>query len=390
MSAAGYLLTSTPLRLASVGSSVAIPILAVQRLDDVALGGMLVAASLAPSIVAAPLVGVVLDRTRHPRALILLSGVVTAVAFALAALLGSIPTPVLAIALLAAGAVAPFFMGGLSSFVAEEIAGERRAYAIDSLSYNIGSVGGPAIVALASIVADARLAMLALAGSAALGAVGALATSLRPLAAGDGSWRSTLRDGARHLVRHRPIALVTASGALSQFGAGGLAIAAVALSIERVGSPDEGAVVVSSFAVGGLLGALLVTVRPGRMRPELSMGLGFAAIGLFTVAASVDLGFGTAVVLLGLSGLFTGPSAASMLLLRKQQSPPAVRSQVFTVGAGLRATASAAGAAVAGVAAGAGATVLLVAIGVTWLASAALLLAYPTGAPPLDGSDGDP
>lgn len=390
MSAAGYLLTSTPLRLASVGSSVAIPILAVQRLDDVALGGLLVAASLAPSIVAAPLVGVVLDRSRHPRALILLSGVVTAAAFALTALLGTIPTPLLVVALLAAGAVAPFFMGGLSSFVAEEIPDERRAYAFDSLSYNIGSVGGPALVALASLVADARLAMLVLAAAAAVGAFGVLSTGLSPLAAGTGSLLSTLRDGARHLLRHRPIALVTASGTLSQLGAGGLAIAAVALAVERVGSPDQGAVVVSAFAIGGLLGALLVTVRPSRMRPELSMGLGFAAIGVLTVAASVDLGFEVSIVLLGISGLFSGPSSAAMLLLRKQQSPPAVRSQVFTVGAGLRATASAAGAAIAGLAAGAGAMVLLVAIGVTWLASAALLLAYPAGAPPLDRADDAP
>jgi hypothetical protein len=74
-----------------------------------------------------------------------------------------------------------------------------------------------------------------------------------------------------------------------------------------------------------------------------------------------------------------------MLLIRKQQSPPALRSQVFTVGAGLRAAAAAAGAAVAGLAAGIGAEVLIVAIGAVWIASGAMLLAYPNGAPAIDG-----
>ncbi|MEO8095762.1 MAG: hypothetical protein ABI632_12650, partial [Pseudolysinimonas sp.] len=61
MSVAGYLATSIPLRVASAGSVVALPILAVQRLDNVALGGALVAASLAPAVIVAPLAGVALD-----------------------------------------------------------------------------------------------------------------------------------------------------------------------------------------------------------------------------------------------------------------------------------------------------------------------------------------
>ncbi len=81
------------------------------------------------------------------------------------------------------------------------------------------------------------------------------------------------------------------------------------------------------------------------------MGVGFAATGVFTVAAA-DLGTAWTVVAIGVSGLFTAPSASAMLLIRKQQSPPTLRSQVFTVGAGFRAAAAAAGAAVAGLAAG--------------------------------------
>jgi hypothetical protein len=114
------------------------------------------------------------------------------------------------------------------------------------------------------------------------------------------------------------------------------------------------------------------------------MGLGFVATGILTIAAAGNFGLAWTTVAIGLSGLFTAPSSAAMLLLRKQQSPPALRSQVFTVGAGLRSTAAAAGAAVAGLAAGLGSEILFVGIGTVWIVSAALLLAYPPAAEPID------
>lgn len=114
------------------------------------------------------------------------------------------------------------------------------------------------------------------------------------------------------------------------------------------------------------------------------MGVGFAATGVFTVLAALDIGTTWTIAAIGVSGLFTAASSAAMLLIRKQQSPPSLRSQVFTVGAGLRAAAAAAGAAVAGLAAGFGAEALIVAIGLVWIASGAMLVAYPKGAPAID------
>jgi MFS family permease len=387
MSAIGYLAASTPLRMASGGSIVAIPILAVERFGDVALGGALVAASLAPSILAAPLVGVALDRASRPRLLIAGAGVITAAAFVTAAFLSTIPLALVFGALIVAGTVTPFFMGGLSSFVTEAIPDERRAYANDALSYNLGAVAGPAIVATAATVSSAELAMLLMAASAVFGAVATVFTRLSALAVTTGSIWMAMRAGLTHIARHRPLAVVTASGTLSQLGNGGLAISAVALSLERIGSPDAGAIIVSAAAIGGLVGALAIAARQGNMRPQLVMGLGFAATGMFTIAAAIDLGLVWSIVAIGLSGLFTASSSAAMLLLRKQQSHLAVRSQVFTVGAGLRATASAAGAALAGAgaAAGLGAGVLIAGVGFAWIASALLLLAYPQRAAPIDG-----
>ncbi|MDQ0895160.1 MFS transporter [Agromyces ramosus] len=385
MGVSAYLAAATPPRLAVGGITVAIPVLAVEQLGDVALGGLLAAAALGPSILAAPIVGAVLDRTHRPGVLMAGAGLVTAAAFTVAAFLGDLPVWSVAVALVIAGTAIPFLMGGLSSFVTEVIPDERRAYAIDALAYNLGAVAGPAAVAAATALGSARAATLLMAGSALLGAIATIPLRLRPLPGEPhGSMLATIAAGFRHIATHRPLAVVTTSGTVSQFGSGGLAIAAVALAVARTGDAAQGAIIVTAFALGGLLGALWNSASPPRFRPEVTMGVGFAATGVFTVLAALDVGTTWTIAAIGVSGLFTAASSAAMLLIRKQQSPPTLRSQVFTVGAGLRAAAAAAGAAVAGIAAGLGAEVLIVAIGLIWIASGAMLVAYPRSAEPID------
>ncbi|WP_207453296.1 MFS transporter [Herbiconiux sp. SYSU D00978] len=384
MSAAGYLISSVPLRTASGGVMVAIPLVAIEQTGSVALGGALTAAALAPAALAAPLAGVALDRSRAPRRLVLLAAAVTAIAYAAAAFLGVLPVAIIAVALVAAGCMTPFLTGGLSSFVTEEIDDERRAYATDAMSYNFSSIGGPAIVAIAVSLASARTAMLVLAAVALVGGVASLAMRMRPRSVQPQSVRGAIVEGTRHLVTHRPLAIVTLSSTLTQLGQGGLAIAAVALSIERAGSEGQAAVIVTAFAVGALIGSVLMTVRRWTARPpEWVMAAGFLGTGVATLAAVPDLGLPWTVFAVALSGLFTASSSAAMLLLRKQQSPPPVRSQVFTVGAGLRIGAAAAGAAIAGQLAGLDAGLLIALVGIVWVVSAVLLLAYPRGTEPL-------
>lgn len=385
MGAAGYLASSIPLRLASAGSAVALPILAVHELGDVAVGGALVAASLAPAVVAAPLAGVALDRARSPRLLVIVAAVATFAGFVATSLLGILPLPLIVLLLVVAGCAAPFYFGGQSSFVTGEIADERAAYAYDALSYNISSVAGPGIVAVAAVTGFSRLGMLLMAGAALAGALGAFALRMAARPRGAETFLGTIAAGARHLTGHAPLRLVILSGGVSQFGAGALPIAAIALSLERAGSAAQGAVIVTAFAIGGLAGAVFSAIRPGsRFSPAFVMTGGFAAIGVLTLAAIPDLGLPWTIAVIGASGLFTASSSAAMLLLRKQQSPAGVRSQVFTIGSGLRAATGAAGAAVAGVVAGLDAGVLIAAIGIVWLLAAAVMLPYPRDADALE------
>lgn len=385
MSAARYLAASIPLRVASSGSSVVLPILAVQRLHDVAIGGGLVAASLAPSVIVAPLVGVALDRARHPRRLVAASGLITAGAFALSAFLGTVPLWTIVVALIISGAASPFFLGGLSSFVTDGFADERRAYAADALSYNVGGVAGPGLAAIVVSLGAAGAGAFILAGASVIGAIAVLGVRMVPRPRAGHGALAAIVAGSRHLLTHRPLAAVTLSGTLAQLGAGALPICAVALELQRSGTPERGAWIVTSFAIGSLIGSLIVTGRPPRRwRSETVMLIGFAGTGLLTIVAAADLGLPWTIAAIALSGVCTGPSTAAMLLLRKQQSPTTVRSQVFTVGSGLRTTAAAVGAAIAGLAAGLDAGTLIAAIGVIWVASALVMLGYPRGVDPIE------
>lgn len=385
VSAARYLSASIPLRIAGSGATVVLPILAVQRLHDVAIGGGLVAASLAPSVIAAPIVGVILDRARHPRWWIAGSGLITAAAFALSAFLGTVPLWVIVVALIASGAASPFFLGGLSSFVTDGVPDERRAYAADALSYNVGAVAGPGLAAIVVSLGAAAAGAFIVAGASLLGAIAVAGVRMIPRPRPDHGALAAIVAGSRYLITHRPLATVTLSGTIAQLGAGALPICAVALELQRSGTPERGAWIVTAFAIGSLVGSLIATGRPPRRwRTETVMLVGFAGTGLLTIIAAADLGLPWTIAGIALSGICTGPSTAAMLLLRKQQSPPILRSQVFTVGSGLRTTAAAVGAAVAGLAAGWDAGILIAVIGAVWVVSALVLLAYPRGTMPLE------
>jgi hypothetical protein len=180
LGAFGYLAASVPLRMAMAGSLVALPVLAIEQAGDVAIGGVLVAAYLGPSVVAAPAVGAALDLARRPAILIAASGLLTALAFLTAANLDYLPLPAVITLMALAGAVSPFYMGGLSSFVAETIPDGRRAFAYDALSYNGSAVAGPAFVALIAAFLSAQSALFALAAIALTGTSFAGAIRVRP------------------------------------------------------------------------------------------------------------------------------------------------------------------------------------------------------------------
>ncbi|MCU1436951.1 MAG: transporter [Naasia sp.] len=365
------------LRLGIEGGRVTLAVLAVEQAGSVALGGVLIAALLAPSVVIAPLAGVLFDRSRSPGRLLVGAGGVTAVGLALSALLGILPAPVVVVVLIITGCCAPAFMGALSAFAADVIPDRERAFAADAFAYNASGVAGPALAALAMTVGSSRLALGAFA-VIALTAAGVAATMPLPARPRPTAVETVLTDvgrGLRHMVAHRPLAVATLASTLTMVGAGAFPIAAVGLALERLGTAGGAGWILTAFALGGLVGALLIAWRPvRRVDPTVVMLAAFAATGVGTVVAGLLPGYAAALAAVAVAGLFTAPGITALFAIRQRESPSAVRSQVFTVGAGLRTSAGAVGAAIGGAVAGIGGGPLTVLVGVVWLVSAALLL----------------
>ncbi|THG29455.1 MFS transporter [Naasia lichenicola] len=376
-----YLAAAIPLRMAGEGARVALVVIAVDRADSVPLGALFVAASLAPSVIAAPLIGVALDRSRAPRRLMVVSGLITAVAFVMTGFFDPLPARLVIIALLASGATIPAFMGGLSSFAADIMPGRPAdAYAQDALAYNVGGVVGPAIAAGAIAAGSSQWAIWLLAIGAAAGSavMATMPIPARPLRTEPVSILTDVRMGLTHLVRHRPLANATLAGTLTQLGSGAIPVAAVAIALERTGGIAAAGWIVTALAIGGLAGALVSSVwSTARWQPQHVMLVGFAVTGIFSAIAAFDIGYPATLLAVGISGLTIAPAVASLLLIRREESPPEVRSQVFTVGAALRISTEAIGAGVAGIFASSGAFALMLFVAAGWLVSAAILFWYP-------------
>ncbi|MEV7528418.1 hypothetical protein [Agrococcus sediminis] len=385
------LAASVPIRAASSGAQIAIPILAVAVTGDIALGALLVALSMLPGIVAAPLVGALLDGARHPRALMMAAAAGTGLAFGVAAGLGPVPVWAVAAALVVSGLLTPFGFGGLSSFVAPPGSDARRAYALDALSYNVSGVAGPAAVAVLAPTLGPRAALIAMAVVALASAAAFALLPVQPRAAERSGLLRSMAAGILALSTRRTLAVVTASGTLAELGRGIMPIAALGIALAATGDASLSALIVAAFAVGALLGAALEPLRPPVLSAHATMGIGYALTGLATIAAAVDLGLWWTIALVGLSGLCTAAPTAAMLLLRRTEAPESVVAQVFTVGAALRGAAAALGTAIAGALAGVEPLLLLAGSGAVWVLSGAVMLAFPrrgrglTGAHPIVG-----
>ncbi|MFF1495751.1 MFS transporter [Streptomyces sp. NPDC058304] len=386
-----YLAAALAARFASEGMSLAVVLLALERTGSAAHGAFVLTAWLAPHILAAPLAGVAASRTRRPRLFHVgaLAGFTCAVA-ALSVLLGRAPAPlVLAVALLG-GSCGPMVTGGMSSLVAGLVpagAGRDRAYAWDASTYNAAAVTAPAVVGLAAALGSAAPAMAALALAGALAA--ALAATLpygtpqpapvtnRGAAAGTspGAARTSpppagLGAGLAALWRIRELRAITSATTLAFVGIGTLTTTSVLLA-SRLGSPGAGGMLMTAFAVGALAGSLtlgrITALEPGRLARWAMAGTG-AALAVAAFAPSVTL----AAVLFAAAGVCDGPLLTATLRIRSEYAPDAVRTQVFTLGAGLKLTAASVGAALVGFAAAAPPQSLLAGISVLILAAALL------------------
>jgi MFS family permease len=373
---ARYTVAAALARLADEGSRVALLLLALESGHGPAFGGLLIAALMVPHVVAAPVVGALADRVRRRRPLF----VAGLLGFGLA-LVGSALTvavaPVAAFGCaVLAGCCAPLLIGGLTSLLGELApANLPRAYGLDASSYSAAGIAGPALAAVVAGAAGGVVSAAALAGACVLSAV--LVTTLPvPDRGVDHRHRRSGTGRAVSALWRRPVlGAVTAGTTLSHCGIGALPLLTAALAV-RLGDTAFTGVALSVMAVGALVSSLAYARFPiRRWRPEHVVLAGLSALGVpFTLLVFLP-GRWPALVLFAVAGLLEGPMFASLLTVRDREAPPEVRTQVFTIAAGLKVTAAAAGAALAGLATGFGATALLLGVAATQFAAGAVTAA---------------
>lgn len=392
-----YLATAFFARLADEGMTVAVALLAVQRAGSAAQGAFVLTAWMAPHVAAAPLVGALATRMRHPRLYYLgaLSVFGAAIA-ALSLLVGRAPAPVILVVALAGGACGPVVSGGLSSLVAILLpAGARRdrAYALDAAVYNAASVAGPAAVSVGAVLAPPGTAMLLLGGAAVIGAALAAVlpygpahqASARPAPAR--ALRHDLAAGLAAVWRIRELRAITAATCLAFGGIGGLSTTAVLLAGHR-GHPGAGGALMTVFAIGALAGSLAVArwqppltdqrteqrrnQRTDQLTDQRLVTWALCGTGLALAAAAIVPSPTACAALFVLAGLCDGLLLTATLRLRAAYAPPHSRAQVFTLGAGLKFTAAACGATLIGAAAALPPPLLLLGTAAVQLAAALL------------------
>ncbi|GAA2083322.1 hypothetical protein GCM10009801_43700 [Streptomyces albiaxialis] len=412
-----YLVTAFLARLADEGMAIAVTLLALDRTGSAAEGAFVLTAWMAPHAVAAPLAGVLAARARRPAlfhagALVLFAAAIAGLALTV----GRTAAPVALLLALAGGCCGPVVTGGLSSLVAglvPEGPVRNRAYALDAATYTTSSVVGPAAVgvtaglaspgaatglmAACAACAAPLVATLPAAGRASVAAgapgpeggrtgTGAVrtdtggertgtdaeptGTGAEPTGTGGGT--RLLRQGLTALWRVPPLRAITGATTLAFLGLGGLAVAAVLLADHR-GDADGGGVLMTAFAVGALGGALaLARWEPPLAAPRLAT-VSLLVTGAALAGAALVPSFAGAVALFALAGVGDGPLLTTTLRIRADHAPPGARTQVFTLGAGLKVTAASAGAALTGACAGLSPTLLLLGIAALQLAAAGLL-----------------
>ncbi len=372
------------------------------------LAGVAVFASVAPGLAVSPIAGALLDRIGPVRGITvdLAASAVLVIALAFAARPGSAGAVLLIILAALFSLTSPLSLAGCRTLIPRLVppAALERVNALDTTSYNVVDVLGPAAAGVVFAAFGGRITLLAV---AALYVAAWLVLQRLPADAGRAaamSQRPSLVreavDGLRHVLSHAVLRALAVSYGLYEVAFGILVVTVPYAAAGTAHSAREHSAKVGLlWAIVGLAGVVSALLagrlgRAGRERDGIVVGI------LATCLVAPVLAFGqmTGLVLgLVVVGLAAGPVNVGLLTLRQRRTDPALLGRVLAVSISLNVLGEPIGSAIGGaligtahsaapafLAAGAAASLGLVA--------ACLLLPsdrrQPTAHP--DGNDADP
>ena len=347
---------AAPATLARCGDAAAAPAVLLMMLlaDQPAGRAALVVAMLAgSSALSAPFVGMVLDTTRHPRRVFVAALASLAAGLVVLAQPG-MPTPALVLVAAIAGLSGPALTGGwtaqLGSWVPQPSL--RKAHAVDVLTYNVAGVAGPGLAAAVAATLGGPSAVYCAAGTVAVALVwvglrpGWPPSPRRELVAG--SRLGALRQGLALPLRQPDLARVAVATTVGHFGLAFVVVSTPLLGERLTGNVSFGGALLSAFALGGIVGALVAGHRRFRYEGVAPVLVGTALVGACFAVLPLLTSPWPVLGVMVLAGMIDGPVLTATFGVRQAASPPELRAQIFTTAASVKMGAYACGAVVAG------------------------------------------
>lgn len=309
-------------------------------------GSLIVAAVTAIAGIVGPLVGALMDRAIHPKrgyAIAILCMAVCSAALAVG--VGSWPLGVLMAISGVAGLFHPMLTGAWSAQLRRVVpdVAPARAYAVDTGTYNIGDIVGPAIVGIAYVYDAYTPGAASLEVVVVLYLVAALVLPLVPIPARTAAEIPDEPKPLLHAVRSLtvfwhsvPLRRSTIISSFAFIGIAGLVIGAPLMGADLAGDAGIGALLLAVVACGALLGSVVFARRPARQGPgtmvvitTLGLGVAFAALALVPTMA-------LAFVVAAFLGFLEAPQLTAVLQVRDRESPPHLRSLIFVAATSLK------------------------------------------------------
>jgi MFS family permease len=347
-----YLFGALPARLGDEMSGQAILLMGIAA-GSATLGSTLLAGLTFSAAVGGPLLGAVLDRSRHPGRVLALSLGLYAVGVSLIAWsLGHVPVWLSVVLALTAGFLMPSISGGWSSRLKSFIADEQitRASAIDATTFNIAGLAGPALAGLIAGWLGAHWAVAVLVGLlvAALPMAWALPKHEQQIKKHGTSFLHDVSVGLKIIVTNKSLFRITLLSVVSYMGIGMLWVIYPLLGQNLLGNPGFGGVLASVVSVGALVATAAYAKWPTKHTPDTIAFVTTLILAVAMIVLAFAGNFAVALIAMLIVGLADGPQLAAVFAVRHREAPERSRSQVFTTGASMKITAAAVGAALAG------------------------------------------
>lgn len=329
-------------RLASRMFVLVIVLYVLDRFDSPVLAGWVAFASMMPGLLVSPLAGALLDRLGAAKAIALDMAASTLLLLALAAadIAGLVTAPLLLGFVALYSLTSPLGAAGIRVLIPRLVPKEALdlANALDTSSYALINVAGPAVAGVLFGLAGSQATMLLIVLLYAAASIRLVPLVRRTSSALGTAGKSLVRyawAGVVYVLRHVSLRSLAISYALFQASWGVLVVAVPVVVVRELGAGAlADSVVGVLWAVAGLAGGLgalyaghLRTV--GRERLFIAIGTLATAVAIYPVSASFGLA-GLAVGLV-LVGFLEGPVDVGVLSLRQRRTDPAWLGRVLAV-----------------------------------------------------------